>query len=115
MPERIMDALRRHATARDWDVHTELHDATPLTHRALRSGWQKVIRLLDEGAVEGIVAPYEQQISADPQGRTQLRTWLLARGVFAVYVMPQDHPTNLAAICDAAEHPAARPHPDVVR
>lgn len=109
-----MEALRRHATARDWDVHTELHDATPLTHRALRPGWRTVIRLLDEGAVEGIIAPYEQQISADPQERTHLRTWLLARGAFAVYVMPQDHPSNLAAI-QTAEQPAARPHTDVVR
>lgn len=111
-----MDALRRHATARDWLVHTELHDATPLTNRALRPGWQHVEQLLEAGTVEGIVAPHEQQISADPRERTHLRTWLLHHGVFAVYVMPQDHPTTTpAGTHAAAEQPAAQPHPNALR
>lgn len=95
-PAATVDALRRHATARNWRIHAELHDAAPLAHRALRPGWQHVVRLLEEGAVEGIVAPNEQQITADARERTRLRTWLLDQGVFAVYVLPQDHSTTLA-------------------
>ncbi|MGI5531435.1 hypothetical protein ACQEVX_29865 [Streptomyces syringium] len=85
-PEVQMAALRKYAEARDWVVHTALHDQRDITStRTDRRAWPLVERLLESREVTGLVAPSEDEIAAYPLDKQRLRKWLLGLPAFAVY------------------------------
>ncbi|WP_338931014.1 hypothetical protein WEB32_06705 [Streptomyces netropsis] len=85
-PEVQMADLRKFAEARDWVVHTALHDLRETTStRTDRKAWPLVERLLESKEVTGLVAPSEDEIAVYPLGKQRLREWLLGLPAFAVY------------------------------
>ncbi|MEV4874296.1 hypothetical protein [Streptomyces syringium] len=90
-PEAVIEALRKHAEARDWVVHNALYDTSDITSdRGSRESWPKVERLLQEGQVSGFVAPTEDEIAFSPQDKAQVRNWLLELPAFASYLKHKD-------------------------
>lgn len=85
-PEAVMAALRMHAEARDWVVHSSLYDLTDVTStRTDRKSWPQVDRLLTSKEVGGLVAPCEDEIAFYTPGKERLREWLLRLPAFAAY------------------------------
>ncbi|MCC3766319.1 hypothetical protein [Streptomyces sp. UNOC14_S4] len=86
-PVDTLAALRKHAEARDWVVHSELYDTDPITKtRTDRKAWPNAARLLKNRDVEGLVAPDETEIALYPRGKERLREWLASLPAFARYI-----------------------------
>lgn len=88
--EDVLGHLRRHAEARDWVVHSALHDVDDITSpRGARQAWPDVEQLLQTRLVQGVVAPTEDEIAFYPRGKEQFRDMLLSLPAFASYLVPK--------------------------
>ncbi|UQI46700.1 hypothetical protein M1P56_21275 [Streptomyces sp. HU2014] len=92
-PDNVLENLRKHAEARDWIVHSALHDVADITSsRGARQVWPDVERLLRTREVEGVVAPAEDEIVFYPQSKAQFREMLLSLPAFASYLAHKSAP-----------------------
>ncbi|MEU4348320.1 hypothetical protein [Streptomyces sp. NPDC023838] len=72
-PKPVMDELRTYASARDWTVTAAVYDTGPLDRTTDRYALARVARLLEDGAIDGIVARSEADVAASTKlGRARL-------------------------------------------
>ncbi|MDH6604534.1 hypothetical protein M2164_000169 [Streptomyces sp. SAI-208] len=84
---RTLAALKTFAGTQNWTTAHEAYDLVPLTtSRRARTGWRTVERALTDGSARGLIAQSEQEIASRSADRISLRTFIIDREAFAVYL-----------------------------
>lgn len=84
---RTLAALNTFAAAQGWTVIHEAYDLAPLaTSRRGRTGWRAIERALTDGSATGLIAQSEQEMASRSADRLSLRTFIIDRSAFAVYL-----------------------------
>ncbi|MFD9488034.1 hypothetical protein ACFWBX_29520 [Streptomyces sp. NPDC059991] len=108
-PNDVLSELRTYAMARDWTVTAAVYDTGPLDRTTDRYALTRVARLLEDGAVDGIVARSEADVAASTKlGRSKLDAWLegLDHPGFVDYLhKATDSPDDRGLLLDEAVRP----------
>ncbi|MEU4349183.1 hypothetical protein [Streptomyces sp. NPDC023838] len=84
-PDVALDALRMYATAQAWTVTAALYDVGPLDRaKDQRPGLVRVLRLMEDGRIEGVVTPSEAHLAVALPLRGR------AAAAFIRYVQPTE-------------------------
>lgn len=79
----VVTALRRYATARDWDIAEVIVDPSPMgTPLYEREQWTAVRDAIADGRAEGIVALRGHTCIADTNTHAELMDWLAQHAGF---------------------------------
>ncbi|MEU1078610.1 hypothetical protein ABZ404_39135, partial [Streptomyces sp. NPDC005878] len=111
-PDAVMAGLHAYAAARDWTVTAALYDMGPLdTPGEVRRALTRVARLLEDGAVDGLVTRSEADLAASSKlGKARLTVWLASLGhpVFVDYLQKAPESVDDRGLrLDEAVRPAA--------
>lgn len=110
-PNDVLSELRTYAVARDWNVAAAVYDTGPMDRVKDRHALTRVARMLEDGAVDGIVARSEADVAASTRlGRTKLNAWLegLDHPGFVDYLNKgPDRPDDRGLLLDEAVRPEA--------
>ncbi|MFC0842834.1 hypothetical protein ACFH04_03640 [Streptomyces noboritoensis] len=96
-PDATLDELRKYATARAWTVAAALYDVGPLDRaKEQRPGLLRVLRLIEDARIEGVVTPSPAHLAAALPLRSR------AAAAFLCYTQHGEVITSRTAVPKAA-------------
>lgn len=93
-PVEVLRQLRRRAMDEGLHVAQASLDRRLATPPRQRPGWRRIARLVEEGAVQHLIAPTETQIAFMTAWQPELHRWLREHNVSAHYLHPHVKPSR---------------------